>query len=213
MSVQLNRFLDAEKVDEKVDTVTAAMAEMSDESNGSDQIGGEDYEDDLAVIGKPDPFDYVTFNLQGRIHIALLMLPGDGFEPAYYYVAKDIRREIAGQLRTFRVVPYVNHTAGHYGLHLSKLPRDGETFKNNSYGRKLAKLFGESAEWHAARKIRIWADLEARTYKVKMELLDKPMTFTDRPTAELLSEALGPTRMITDRSHRVYQEVLAGDEY
>lgn len=204
----------AEAVDDMGRRAAAAVTVIETVRDDSPVGDEDDYDGEAVVLAKPEPLDRVTFNAAGKVTVRLLAVKpkGGGYQPDYYYVPPPLQKGIAGFLRAFWVVPYYNHTARSLGLYVAKAPKESE-LKNNRYGRRLAKLFAESAEWHARRTVRIWADTDSGTYHIKTEGLDQPVTFPARPTAELLAEALGPTRFITDVSHPVYQEVIAGEDY
>jgi hypothetical protein len=199
---------------EAVAAAGAALPPIVEEPDGGPLGEGDDYDGEAVILGKPEKHDYVTFNVAKLVTVRLLARkPKVGYQPEYYYVPPPLRKDIAGDLLSFWVVPYFNHTSRAHGLYVARSVKDSADLKNNRYGRRLAKLFGESPSWHAGRMVRIWADTDNGTYKMKVRTLTEPVRFPDRTTANMLEEALGPTRYITDTSHPVYQEVLAGEDY
>ncbi len=161
-------------------------------------------------VCRPDRREWFLLKQDSELRARLLVHKpnGDGFqEEQYYYVEPGLREPIRAELKAVRVFVYYSLTAKGYGLWVVKYT------PGNSWYEGLHQLLQHPGAFFAENVIRIIADKESARYRVRY----KPspvasVNWPDKPTDQLLGEALGPDRFITSRDHSVYRDLVEGSE-
>src|SRR5262249_28521406 len=87
------------------------------------------------------------------------------------------------------------------------------TLDNPWYESLQEKLFRQPTEFFEQSEVRVYSDKDLGRYRVRRRpRSDAAVAWPDRPTGELLYEALGPSRVITTADHPLYRELVSGEE-
>ena len=179
------------------------------EDIGDDTDAGEEL--DLTKLRKekfrkPGRREWFALKLDSELTVRLLIHKpkADGIETEHYYVQPDLRAAIRDELKAIRVFLYVSFTTNEYALWPMNVTLD------NSWYESIVPLFKQPTEFFIENEIRVVSDKPNSRYKIKFRPLRSSVTWPDRPTDELLGEALGEEHFITSPDHELYQELIAG---
>ncbi len=183
------------------------------ESVGDYDDGGEDIDtgvDSAPVIARPGPNEWITVLIASVICTRLVRIQKDakGFDVEFFYPAKEIRRGIADDIRSFRVCPYFSHLKKKVNLWLTPVSEPG----TSGWGDTLAWLFAQPTQWHAERAIRVRADREAAKYRFRAKPITGNPSQPAIDTSALLGAAIGQKGFINDVSHPIYLKLQEGEE-
>jgi hypothetical protein len=173
-----------------------------DDSAEIDLLGGQ------PKIRKPHRREWIALLPESELRTRLLLdkPETDGIQTDYYYVNKELRGPIHTELKAVRVFLYYSFSTKSFGLWVVKIT------SGNSWYESLNKLFMQPREFFANNAILVASDRTTSCYRVRVKPLPSAVTWPEKPTQELLGEALGADHFITAADHPIYQELIDGTE-
>ena len=164
----------------------------------------------LAPIRRPGKLEWFALKPDRCLETRLLpMVSGpSGMDKEWYYVDPAIRGPIREEIRDCLVYPYFSEL--HHSLFLWIVTIN----EGNSWYESLRPALEQPAEFYDSHLIRIISNRLAGKYRRKQKPANVAAMYgwPDRPTAELLGEALGADNFISTPDHPVFRELVAGQD-
>jgi hypothetical protein len=159
-------------------------------------------------IRKPDRREWIALKPASELPTRLLLHKpkADGIEVEHYYVDKALRGPIREELKNVRVFVFYSFKTKSHGLWVINV-----TLDNNWY-ESLAQLLKHPTEFFDKNAIRVISDKANSRYRVRYKPMPSEVAWPEKPTNELLTEALGQSRFITSPEHPVYRDLVEGVE-
>ncbi|MBP62374.1 MAG: hypothetical protein CMJ62_12715 [Planctomycetaceae bacterium] len=130
----------------------------------------------------------------------------EGMDEEYYYVRSDLRHAIREELKDVRVFVYYAVKTKTHALWIVKVTLD------NSWHESLSPLFTLKSEFFEDNEIRVISDKPTSRYRIRSRPKTSNVTWPQKPTDQLLGEALGEDHFINDAEHPLYLDLIEGDE-
>jgi len=164
----------------------------------------------LAPVRRPGRLEWIALKPERVLETRLLPMttgPG-GFDKEWFYVAPEIRGPIREEIRDCLVHPFYSEL--HRGLFLWIVA----IHEGNAWFESLRPALEQPAEFYGGHLIRIVSHRLAGRYRCKQRSANVATLYQwpDRPTAELLGEALGEDHFVTDVGHPIYRQLVEGQD-
>jgi hypothetical protein len=180
--------------------------EIEDDSADEDELGGA-----AVKIRRPGRREFIIINPALELSTKLIVHKPkgpDSMDEEFYWVASELRKAIRGELKPVRVVPYFSTPARCHGLWVVKV-----TLGNPWYTSIQDLVFRQPPEFFATYEVRVFGDKDLGRYRVMRRPRSiQAVTWPERPTGELLAEALGPSHIICSADHPLYVDLVSGEE-
>jgi hypothetical protein len=158
-------------------------------------------------VRRPGRREWISLDPSRGLTTRLLPRPTgpNGLEVEHFFVAPDLRGPVREEIRDVVVYPFFSHSTRTFALWIVNVTPD------NSWYESIAPLFQQPANFYAHHAFRVISDRPNGRYRVKYKPAPSP-DWPSQSTEALLGEALGPLKFIRSADHRVYQELLEGDD-
>jgi hypothetical protein len=195
---------------EELKVGTVGSLSVPTEDVGGEYDDGEDLDtsEGVPTCRRPGRQEWVTLLLAMLLPCRLLAVKkaGKTFDMDYYFVEKALRRDIAGEVRPFVVIPYYSWDLRRVDLFVASAAEPGAS----GWGDSMLLLLRKGAEWHARHQVKIAANKEAAKYDIRFDPIPGEPVVPAEPTGVLLANAMGPDKFIASADHPVYRSLLKG---
>ena len=159
-------------------------------------------------LRKPHRREWIALNVGSELttHFLVHKPRLDGIETEYYFVDGKLRAPIRDELKPVRILIYFSFATGEYGL----WPINVNI--GNSWYESLVVLLNQPAEFFLKKELRVVSDKSAGVYRVKYRAIQQAVDWPKQETGQLLGDALGPDRFITDANHELYRDLIDGKQ-
>jgi hypothetical protein len=131
----------------------------------------------------------------------------DEVEVKWHFVALHLQKRVKSDLTLVKVIPYISVRSRMLRLWVRAIT------DSTWYDSLLDKLLRQPVEFFEQYELRVKSCKEEGVYLVsKRARTLTDVTWPEKKTNRLLSEALGPDRMIIDETHDLYQDLISGTE-
>lgn len=167
-----------------------------------------DVEGDMSTrIRKAGKNEFLKIYLASLFTTSILYYKTDpeSMDESAYWVVKKLRSKIAQDLRQVRFYLCYSYASRRFFIMPVKT-------SDTDWYRSLEVLFGKPAEFFLNNAIRIKADKDLGRYRILFRPEPEAVEWPTRPTAELVTEAIGYNNIISSPDHPVYVQLTSGEE-